>query len=590
MKTYECKIHDDSAYSFIRDMNSLFGIWVRKLFVLLYANPVKDKNQLKRSFQKDMGVSSTHYNSIKNHVDGAYKARQELGVLQLKDLTSSIKHTRKTITKLEKSLKKEDESIARIRSYFKSRSLHRQGIGRKPRKLTRKIDLENFSIPKEQRHLKRQSIKFKIHHKKRRLGILEHKAEKLEQQKEGKKWSLCFGSKKLLQKQYRLLENGYKSHKEWQEDWTFRRANQSYWLGDSTEKACNRNAKLSFDGSTASLRLTVPEALRSKYGSFICVSNLSFDERAEEQIKKALNAEGRSPLSYRLIERQKTVHDKNGEPHRVRQIYLQVSLEESYDHSDQNHEAFGAIGVDLNADHLAIGEVDHSGNPVRAFHVGFFKNGSLDRKSSGQITAMFGDHIRDIVAYAKLKNKPVAIERLDFRAKKAGLREKHGPKMARLLSSFAYAKFIAMMTSRCQQEGVKLKLVNPAFSSVLGAYNYIGLKRLYSSHQMAAFILARRGMGLQDSLKCTYNERSHTALMRAVSIVPDKVPPSFADWVASGGKRHRWSLLRRYYQTYSFFVKHLKSKSQLRSYESRLQERSIVALSPPNLLVSSVRC
>ena len=202
---------------------------------------------------------------------------------------------------------------------------------------------------------------------------------------------------------------------------------------------------------------------------------------------------------------------------------------------------------------------------------------------------MFGDHIRDIVAYAKLKQKPIAIERLDFQAKKAGLREQHGPRMARLLSSFAYAKFIAMMTSRCHQEGVKLKLVNPAFSSVLGAYNYFGLKHLYSSHQMAAFILARRGMGLQDSLKCTYNERSHTALLQAVSIAPDKAPPSFAGWIANGGKRHRWSLLRRYYQSYSLFVKHLKSKSRSPVGLSRVQgQRRGLPLSPQNFQVNSV--
>jgi hypothetical protein len=374
MKTYECKIKDESAYPFIRDMNSLFGIWVRKLFVFLYANPVEDKNLLKRSFQKEMGVSSTHYNSIKNHVDGSYKARQELGVLQLKDLTSGIKHTQKTIKKLEKSLKKEEESIARIRSYLKARALHKQGIGRKPRKLRRKIDLENLSLPKAQRYLKSRNTGFKIHQKKRRLGILEQKAKKLETQKDDKKWSLCFGSKKLLRKQHYLAENGYSSHKEWKEDWTFHRNNQSYWLGDSTEKANNRNAKLNFNGSLASLRLTVPEALRSKYGSFVSISNLNFDSRAEEQIKNALNSEsGKSPLSYRLLERQKTVHDKDGNPHQVRQVYLQVSLEESYEHNTGSRESLGAIGVDLNADHFAMGEVDHSGNPIRALHIDFFK-------------------------------------------------------------------------------------------------------------------------------------------------------------------------------------------------------------------------
>ena len=591
MKTYECKINDESTLPFLRELNGLFGIWVRKLFVLLYANPVDDRNHLKRTFQKQMGVSSTHYNSIKNHVDGAYRSRRELGLLQYKDVQSRIKYTKATISRYEKALIKETESLARVRSYLKAKSLHRiDAKFKKPRKLSRKIDLINLSIPRYHRHLASGKIKFKIHHKKRRLAILESKAEKLEHQIKANRWSLCFGSKQLLRKQNYLQENAYKNHSHWKEDWTFSRSNQSYWLGDTKEKARNRNAKLSFEGSIARLRLTVPEALREKYGSFISVSNLVFDQRAEEQIKKSLEAEtGKSPLSYRILERQKIVHDKQGNPHQVRQMYLQVSLEERYDSPSDSTKATGAIGVDLNCDHLAMGEIDRSGNPVHGFHLDYFKGSSLEGKSSDQITAMFGDHIRDIVAFAKLKHKPIAIEKLDFQRKKAGLRELHGPKMARLLSSFAYAKFASMMSSRCKQEGVELILVNPAFSSVLGTYNYFGLKHLYSSHQMAAFVLARRGMGFHDSLKCTYNERSHTALLRAVSIAPEKAPPTFAAWIKGGGKRHRWSLLRRYYQTYSQFVKQLRSKPppSLGVLSPQVQRR-IVPLSPQNLLVSSV--
>ena len=55
MRRYECKINDESSLSMIREMNILFGLWLHKLFVLLYVNPVEDKNELKRNFQRDMG-------------------------------------------------------------------------------------------------------------------------------------------------------------------------------------------------------------------------------------------------------------------------------------------------------------------------------------------------------------------------------------------------------------------------------------------------------------------------------------------------------------------------------------------------------
>ena len=145
---------------------------------------------------------------------------------------------------------------------------------------------------------------------------------------------------------------------------------------------------------------------------------------------------------------------------------------------------------------------------------------------------------------------------------------------------------ISFGESRCQGEGVKLVKVNPAFSSVLGAYNYFGLAHLYSSHQMAGFILARRGLGFKDSLKCVYNERNHTTLLQTVSIAPDKAPPSFDAWIRAGGKRHRWSLLRRYYVSFSLFVKHLGSKPDRGKFCHSQDKRSSTYLSPPGLELS----
>jgi IS605 OrfB family transposase len=275
------------------------------------------------------------------------------------------------------------------------------------------------------------------------------------------------------------------------------------------------------------------------------------------------------------------VDDKKGLPKKVRQLYLQVSLEEVTP-PIETRAAVGGIGVDLNCDHLAIGETDRYGNPIQAFNLPI----KMENKTSEQITAMLGNHIKDIVAYAKLKNKPISIEKLDFQKKKSALREIHGPKMARMLSSFAYDKFMSMMASRCAREGVKLHMVNPAFSSVLGAYNYFGLSHLYTSHQMASFILARRGLGFNDSLKCIYNERSLSALQQTVSIAPEKAPPTFEAWIKSRGKRHRWSLLRRYYVSFSLFVKHLGSKNTKACLRHPQAQRRIFPSSPPELQLS----
>ena len=77
----------------------------------------------------------------------------------------------------------------------------------------------------------------------------------------------------------------------------------------------------------------------------------------------------------------------------------------------------GAIGVDLNADHLAVSETDASGNPVSSFSVPLVTYG----RSRHQAEAIIGDAVASVVAYARETGKPIVLEKLDFRQKKAVL-------------------------------------------------------------------------------------------------------------------------------------------------------------------------
>ena len=103
----------------------------------------------------------------------------------------------------------------------------------------------------------------------------------------------------------------------------------------------------------------------------------------------------------------------------------------------------GAIGVDLNADHLAVCETDASGNYVNAFSVPLVTYG----KSPHQAEAIIGGAVASVVDYARNIGKSVVIERLDFRQKKAAL-EGVSRKYSRMLSSFSYGKIKASFLSR----------------------------------------------------------------------------------------------------------------------------------------------
>ena len=112
--------------------------------------------------------------------------------------------------------------------------------------------------------------------------------------------------------------------------------------------------------------------------------------------------------------------------------------------------------MDLNADHLAVAETDASGNYVKAWRVPLVTYG----KNTNQAEALIGDAVASVVQYAREVGKPIVIEKLDFRQKKAAL-EGESRRYSRMLSSFSYGKIKAYFISRGYREGVEVKTGQP---------------------------------------------------------------------------------------------------------------------------------
>ena len=154
----------------------------------------------------------------------------------------------------------------------------------------------------------------------------------------------------------------------------------------------------------------------------------------------------------------------------------------------------GVIGVDLNADHLAVAETNSSGNYLNAWRVPLVTYG----RSRRQAEAIIGDAVAGVVEYARAAGKPIVIERLDFRQKKAAL-EGESRRYSRMLSSFSYGKVKAYFLSRGYRQGVEVHQVNPAFSSVIGRVKFMERYGL-SVHQAGALVLARRLLGCSERI------------------------------------------------------------------------------------------
>ena len=192
----------------------------------------------------------------------------------------------------------------------------------------------------------------------------------------------------------------------------------------------------------------------------------------------------------------------------------------------------GAIGVDLNADHLAVAETDPSGNCLKAWRVPLVTYG----KNTNQAEALIGDAVAGVVQYAKEVGKPIIIEKLDFRQKKSAL-EGESRKYSRMLSSFSYGKNKAYFISRGYREGVEIHQVNPAYSSVIGRVKFMERYGL-TVHQAAALVLARRMLGCSERIPRRWVVPIGNGVQVAFTVpVRKRVKHVWTYWGAISGQR-----------------------------------------------------
>ena len=119
-------------------------------------------------------------------------------------------------------------------------------------------------------------------------------------------------------------------------------------------------------------------------------------------------------------------------------------------------------------------------------------------KNTNQAEALIGDAVASVVQYAREVGKPIVIEKLDFRQKKAAL-EGESRRYSRMLSSFSYGKIKAYFLSRGYRQGVEIYQVNPAYSSVIGRVKFMERYGL-TVHQAAALVLTRRSLGFSEHI------------------------------------------------------------------------------------------
>jgi IS605 OrfB family transposase len=309
--------------------------------------------------------------------------------------------------------------------------------------------------------------------KKRRLARLEARARMLSSGRA----ALCFGSRKLFRAQFDLIGHGYADHAQWQDAWRRARSSQFFLIGSKDESGGNQSCTATISGNgTLSLRLRLPDALRGGSAKYLMLDNVWF-EHGQWELYSAL--ESGQAISFRFV--------------RDETSWRVFASTERVDTRSQPDFQLGAVGVDINADHLAVSDVDRHGNLVHVLSVPCVTYGktSLQRQDAVRIAS------KAVVDYADRAGKPLVREKLDFRRRKQELSSLNAAQ-ARRLSSFAYGAIQQALDSNALLRGVPTAEVNPAYTSVIGRVKYakpLGV----SVHQAAALAIARRGMGYGEA-------------------------------------------------------------------------------------------
>lgn len=468
--TFQARIAQDAVLDGVLDEYAqLYGHVERRLFAKMHAG--QSSGSCKNEFLKEFSISARQFNAIRVGLEGKISSIAKRRPDLIGEATQRISKLARTIKKIEGKLAGLCNPAAALKN------------GKTVRTLSPEQRRQTIS---KERH--------NSHQKRRRLATRQARLNALKAEHATGKIGMCFGSRKLFRAQFDLKANGYASLDDWREDWRAARSDQFFVLGSQDESAGNQSCQASLaEDETLSLKLRLPDAL-AKFGKYLDIPGVRF-AYGHEQIVAALATSRREPsttkagkpvvkrvgaaLSYRFV------RDTKGW-----RVFVSV---EAQPVKVETLALLGAVGVDTNADHLAVAEVDRFGNLVSTRRIDL----PLYGKTTDQAKALIGDACAEVSRMAKAASKPVVVERLDFAKKKADLRDTN-PRQARMLSSFNYNKIATGIDSACFRSGVAVVEVNPAYTSVIGAVNH-ARRHGISVHQGAAYAIARRGLGLSEA-------------------------------------------------------------------------------------------
>ncbi len=425
---------------------------------------------LKEKFQ----INAYYQAALYTDVNGILSSQTELKYLYIKNAKEELKNKQLKIKSLQEMLDKKNSIKASIKQYLMT------GKWKKPYPLCKIVvhgkSCTLFSgkqfLVKDYERIVEADIR-KLKH---RIKMIQESCKRKEHKKQclmdHEPLKVLFGSRK----RYRQKDQNDVDLQKWKEDFYFQRHHTFSLPGRHDARGGNFLAKL----VNGNLMVTGIDGR--------CFTFLNFQlARLNEEYQKLLLATGkeRKAVCYNF-----TLHkDKKGRKYVL--VSAIIPLENKYVNDSF---ASGCVSMDLNADHVALADLDEHGNYLSSKVIPFW----LEGKTSGQVSEILGRVMAKVGGFCTERKKPLVMEDINLTLKRNGLKY-GGKKRNRRISLFAYRKMTAYLYNQSFKQGFAVFQVDPAYTSQMGKHLFMR-KYGISIHEAAAYAIGLKGMGMLSLL------------------------------------------------------------------------------------------
>lgn len=435
-------------------------------------------NAAKVAFMAENGLTSRQYNSLRRGLEGRYRSVQEASKHEATMLTQRIARLRTEIGRL---------SVAHDRTCA---ARHAAAVRKKASKAPTKAQKTAIAADLEK-------LRFILHQKKRKLCLAVTRCRKAEARAAAAVPTMLFGSRRILRERADIHPNDTQAIARWRRRWEASRNGNFILIGSSDETAGNQTCQARPGGPGLNLLIKTPPGLQAEGMPDRITIEVPMPSRYRDELLRAIardSDEVKTSIAWRFVRDPDWPASRRLSPWRAFATFdIPVAGKK------RTGKVSGSVmGIDINADHLALCLMTGDGNPTGSWRIGL----PLRGKSTDRRRAIIGDATTRAVRLAQETGAVMAHEFLDFRKKKQALQSENrifGSGYARMLSSFAYAQIQSEIDRKCARAGIDRIAVNPAYTSVIGAVN---LARRYglSTHQAAAGAIARRAQGYSERI------------------------------------------------------------------------------------------